>query len=268
MENQKRKVGEAKQNLIDRKRKLELRERNMDRAQREIPKGMHSPSASCCPLQLASTDIFVDEAGGKAVGIRAGDGIMNSLSTAAKGVKEAVLAVNNLITSGGPTLNVKMTSEKKVAAHPSDSSNAQSTPSDQKVAAAVAAREVDKKMKKDTRRRAHEAFESSKKEYLECEKSFFELEKQDKEAKDQFNEIQLQLQRLGQKQLSIVCFLTPLTAYAVPAFILIFSILLIGSLSFRTRQLQMLMCGETIRRIPRESFLAASTTSPGFNIIS
>ncbi|KAL8708965.1 MAG: hypothetical protein Q9225_007523, partial [Loekoesia sp. 1 TL-2023] len=178
-DDQGRKLQQAKRSLIDHQRKFEASEERMDRAQREIPKANTS----------------ANEVGGRAVGIRAADGIMNSLSTIAESLNTAASAVTSLVASGGPTLNLKMNLEKTATAQSTSSAQA---------AAAAAATKAERKRRKDTLRRALEDYESSKRDFLECENLFVELQKQDQEAKDQFNAIQLQLQQLGQEQISIV----------------------------------------------------------------
>ncbi|KAL9595180.1 MAG: hypothetical protein Q9219_006603 [cf. Caloplaca sp. 3 TL-2023] len=167
-ENQERKLEEAKKSLIDHQRRLGASERRMDKAQRDIPKG------------------------GKAVGIRAADGIMNTLSATAEGLGKAMSAVTDVVAAGGPTLTLKLSSEKIPASQSKSTQLAQA-------AAAKAAT----KHKKDTARQAREDFEKLRRDFLDCEKLYLELEKQDREAKDQFNDIQLQLQRLGQEQISV-----------------------------------------------------------------
>lgn len=172
--NQERKLKEAKQSLSNQQRKLQDSERRMDRAQREIPKG------------------------GKAVGIRAADGIMNGLSTLGESITAVASALTSVVASGGPTLTLKMTSEETTTAQSASSAQAAAT-----AAVAAATAKAERKKKKDTLRQAREDYEGCKRDFLEREKVFVELEKQDQEAKDQFNDIQLQLQQLGQQQISI-----------------------------------------------------------------
>ncbi|KAL8707445.1 MAG: hypothetical protein Q9220_007533 [cf. Caloplaca sp. 1 TL-2023] len=137
---------------------------------------------------------MTNEVGKQAVGIRAADGIMNTLSTIGQGLSASASAVASLVAAGGPTLNVRMTSEKVTTVR--------SSPAEQAAAAAMAAAaKEENKRRRDTLRRARSDYEESKREFLACEELFAELERQDKEAKDQFNEVQLQLQHLGQEQI-------------------------------------------------------------------
>ena len=139
---------------------------------------------------IALADNSIITAGGKAVGIRAADAVMNGLSTAADGFGTAFGAIMKLVAAGGPTLNLKMTSEKvgpNFPPAPGETTN-----------------------KKDTLRDAHQNHENSLKAFLESQEYYHELEKKDKMAKDQFNGMQLRLQRLCREDVTIVRF-PPLT---------------------------------------------------------
>ncbi|KAL9632902.1 MAG: hypothetical protein Q9164_005020 [Protoblastenia rupestris] len=128
---------------------------------------------------------------------------MNGLSTTAEGVNAALSAVADLVAAGGPTLNLKMTSEKTAPAPSPAPSLAQSTSPNQPAAASAKERKKNKKNKKDTLYHARENYKSSQRAFLESQKLYLELERKDKIANDEFNEIQLQLQRLCREDVSI-----------------------------------------------------------------
>lgn len=199
---------------------------------------------------------------------------MNGLSAAARGVGVALSATTDLVAAGGPTLNLKMTSVKTAPAR----SPAQSTSPNQP--AAVSAKK--KKNKKDTLREARETYESSKRTFLESQKLYLELERRDKIAKDQFNEIQLQLQQLCREDVSIVRLLfLRLPSFLSTVFPFLFShpcpplkltlclsIPLISLLMLRIRQKWVLIWSAEYRNKPCRFSPSASITSQNSKITS
>ena len=131
---------------------------------------------------------------------------MNGLSTTAEGVNAALSAVTNLVAAGGPTLNLKMTSEKTAPAPSQAPSLAQSTSPKQPAAASAKGKKKknNNNKKKDTLYHARENYKNSQRAFLESQRLYLELERKDKIANDEFNEIQLQLQRLCREDVSIV----------------------------------------------------------------
>lgn len=106
---------------------------------------------------------------------------MNGIGYAAQGAAAAFMAATKIAAAGGPTINLKMTTDaNKPAATP-------------------------RKKGRNTIKRARENYESSKKAFLESQQHYRELEAKDRKEKDRFNEIQLELQKLSQEDISIVC---------------------------------------------------------------
>ena len=115
----------------------------------------------------------MDLIGSRALAVRAGDAIINSIGTVAEGASQAFVAVAGLVAAGGPSVNLRVTSTPA------------SKPAQQQ-----------KRKARDTIQKLREKWESSKEAYLESQKQFHQLEEEDRQAKDKFNDIQLELQRL------------------------------------------------------------------------
>ncbi|KAL8693622.1 MAG: hypothetical protein Q9218_001580 [Villophora microphyllina] len=104
---------------------------------------------------------------------------MNGIGYAAQGAAAAFMAATKLAAAGGPTINLKMTSGPP-----------------QPVA-------TPRKKGRNAIKIARENYESSKKAFLESQQHYRELEAKDRKEKDKFNEIQLELQKLSQEDISI-----------------------------------------------------------------
>lgn len=116
-----------------------------------------------------------------AVMVHVGDALVNSLGSVAEGVATAFSAVTKLVAEGGPSINIKTTN------------NSLPNPMNQQ-----------KRKARDTVKTLRENCEASKQAYLESQKRYQELEKNDKIANDKFNAIKLQLLRLTREKMSIV----------------------------------------------------------------
>ncbi|KAL9589736.1 MAG: hypothetical protein Q9203_001449 [Teloschistes exilis] len=117
--------------------------------------------------------------GREAVRIRAADALMNGVGYAAQGAAAAFMAATKIAAAGGPTINLKVTTDATKSSGPP------------------------KKKGRNTIKRARENYESSKKAFLESQQHYRELEARDRKEKDKFNEIQLELQKLSQEDISI-----------------------------------------------------------------
>ena len=112
--------------------------------------------------------------------IRASDALMNGIGSAARGAAAAFMATTKFVAAGGPTINVKMTTNS-----PEPTARFE-------------------KKKLNTYKEARESYESSKQAFLESQQHYRELEQKDRKEKDKFNEIQLELQKLAREDVSIV----------------------------------------------------------------
>ncbi|KAI4256826.1 MAG: hypothetical protein LQ352_001906 [Teloschistes flavicans] len=152
---QQERLASAKLRLEEDRRNLDHHARDMAKAQDKIPGGR------------------------EAVRVRAADALMNGIGYAAQGAAAAFMAATKIAAAGGPTINLKMTTDaNKPAATP-------------------------RKKGRNTIKRARENYESSKKAFLESQQHYRELEAKDRKEKDRFNEIQLELQKLSQEDISI-----------------------------------------------------------------
>ena len=125
--------------------------------------------------------MHVDVIGSGALAVRAGDAIMNGVGTLAEGASHAFSAVVDLVAAGGPSLNLRMTS------------NPPPKPTQQQTRKA---RNTVKQLRKN--------WKLSKEAFLKSQKQYYQLEKEDKQAKDKFNDIQLELQRLERGEMDTV----------------------------------------------------------------
>lgn len=116
-----------------------------------------------------------------AVMVHVGDAFVNSLGSVAEGVATVVSAVTKLVAEGGPSINIRTTT------------NSLPNPMNQQ-----------KRKARNTMKIARENWEASKKAFLESQKRCQELEENDKIANDKFNAIELQLLRLTREDMSIV----------------------------------------------------------------
>ncbi|KAI4092335.1 MAG: hypothetical protein L6R37_007595 [Teloschistes peruensis] len=117
--------------------------------------------------------------GREAVRIRATDALMNGVGYAAQGAAAAFMAATKIAAAGGPAINLKVTTDATKPSGPP------------------------KKKGRNTIKRARENYESSKKAFLESQQHYRELEARDRKENDKFKEIQLELQKLSQEDISI-----------------------------------------------------------------
>lgn len=108
---------------------------------------------------------------------------MNGISYAAQGAAAAFMAVTQIAAAGGPSINVRMTTNQPKTAPPQPAA---------------------KKKKRNTYKKARENYESSQRAFLESQRRYRELEQSDRKEKDRFNEVQLELQKLAREDVSIV----------------------------------------------------------------
>ncbi|KAL8779421.1 MAG: hypothetical protein Q9194_001470 [Teloschistes cf. exilis] len=104
---------------------------------------------------------------------------LSSSNKLRQGAAAAFMAATKIAAAGGPTINLKMTTDATKPVGPP------------------------KKKGRNTIKRARENYESSKKAFLESQQHYRELEARDRKEKDKFNEIQLELQKLSQEDISI-----------------------------------------------------------------
>ncbi|KAL9591785.1 MAG: hypothetical protein Q9179_007373 [Wetmoreana sp. 5 TL-2023] len=168
---QEEKLAAAKARLDQDRTNLEDHAKDMAKAQDKVPSGTVPPYAL---LKKPSCK--------QAVAIRASDAVMNGISYAAEGVAATFMAVTQFAAAGGPSINVKMTTNQPKTAPPQ-----------------LAAR----KKKRSTYKKARENYESSQRAFLESQRRYRELEQRDRKEKDKFNELQLELQKLGREDISI-----------------------------------------------------------------
>ncbi|KAI4137753.1 MAG: hypothetical protein L6R39_007118 [Caloplaca ligustica] len=168
---QEEKLAAAKARLHQDRRNLDRHARDMAKAQDKVPSGTVPPYAL---LKKPSCK--------QAVAIRASDAVMNGISYAAQGAAAAFVAVTQIAAAGGPSINVRMTTNQPKTAPPQPAA---------------------RKEKRNTYKKARANYESSQRAFLESQRRYRELEQRDRKEKDRFNEVQLELQKLAREDVSI-----------------------------------------------------------------